>query len=352
MYGDIAIYDVSPQEARGFSKKVAELLGVSYNDYPDLVTKFKDGETDIKIKDSVRGKDVFVFQSYIPPIGERLYELELFLDAAKAGGAANRVTVVMPYCLGQRGERRTRARQPVPVLTIARNLKTNGADKILTVGIHAAAVGSIFNACGLGFEYLEDEYLVANYIIQRKLHDSTIATPDVGAAKRARKIKEIVIQNSPPEFTVHIAIADKYRPQPDKAEITEAVGNVKDRPVFIVDDIASTLNSIASAVEAYKNKGAREAYIIITHPVLVEGHEKALKKLCDDGFVKEIVFGNTKPVSGLAAENRKIKYLPFEPFVAEAIRRINKDVSISGLHKYSQIISVYQNARQSKITLD
>ena len=184
-YGDLIIFDVSPKEHQGFSKKVCEILGVKLGDCE--VKKFKDGESDIEINDSVRGKNVFVFQSYVPPIGERKYELELFMDAAGVGGCANRINVVMPYLFGQRGERQTRARQPVPAGVVAKDLMGQ-ASSVLTIDVHTKGIQTVYNVLGIRFEHLEFSYVATNIIMQRLKEntDVVIGTVDVGGAKRAK----------------------------------------------------------------------------------------------------------------------------------------------------------------------
>ena len=243
-YGPLALFDISPPEARYFAQNVVKILGTNL-EHVD-VKKFADGETDIDIKNSVRGKDVFVFQSYVPPLGERMYELENFLDAVKMGGSASRVNVVLPYLFGSRGERRTRPRQSVPTIVAAKDLYSHGAQKVVTVCVHTTAIGSIFNTAGLGFENLEFEHLVANYILNHAAGAIVIASPDVGGAGRARSVRKILMEKVPlhvrENLEVTLAFADKYRPAPGVAEVHEVTGHVEGRSVYIVDDIGDGSN--------------------------------------------------------------------------------------------------------------
>ncbi len=178
-YGPLALFDISPSGAQTFAATVAKILQSNLREC--TVEKFPDGETDIQIPGSVRGRDVFVFQSHVRPQGERLYELMNFVDAVKTGGSARRVTVVMPYLFGQRGERRTRPRQPVPAAVTAKSLYANGADNILAVCVHTTVIGTIYNTTNLRFENFEFEHLVANYVLNHATDSSVvIASPDVG----------------------------------------------------------------------------------------------------------------------------------------------------------------------------
>ncbi len=342
-YGELAIFDVSPPEYTQFSKNVCRILRTFLQDIE--IKKFKDGDTDIILKESVRGKDVYVFLSYISPLGERLYELNNFLDAVKAGGSARRVTVVMPCAFGARGERRTRARQPVPTIVIAKMLKANGADEVLTVGVHTTTIGSIYNAIGLGFENLEFEYICAEYIITHcnKNFNETVVVgaADVGGANRAKKIRNLVAEKT--GIILPVVIADKYRIKANEAEIDNVIGDVQGKDVFLCDDIGDTLGTMVSAARAYKQKGARCIFAILNHAVLGDGYETRLSQLLDDGLVEELVFGNTVPLKDAALAHPKVKIVALEPFVAEAIRRINQDESISGLHKYPQVMKTYEN---------
>ena len=343
-YGELAIFDVSPPGYTEFSNNVCKILRTFLKDLE--VKKFKDGDTDLLIKESVRGKDVYVFQSYVGPIGERLYELENFLDAVKAGGSARRITVVLPFAFGGRGERRTRARQPVPTVVIAKNLHANGADQVLTVGVHTTTIGSIYNAIGLGFENLEFEYVAAEYIVtQVRVHPENvvIAAADVGGANRSKKIRNIIAENT--GYILPVVIADKYRIKANEAEIDNIIGDVQGKTVFLCDDIGDTLGTVVSAARAYKQKGARSITVILNHAVLGQGYEQKLKQLVDENLVEDLIFGNTVPLKEEALQNPKIKIIPIEPFIAEAIRRINQNESVSGLHKYAQIMRTYENYR-------
>jgi len=340
-YRPIAIVDVSPD--KGFSSKIAKLVGVE--PHSTEVAKFKDGETNIKIAQSVRGRDVYIFQSYVPPIGERLYELLNGISATQSGGDASRITTVMPYCFGMRGERATGPRESTQAVVVAKALSAVGANKALVVGLHSEAVQSIFLAAGIKVEPLTFEQLAANYIIntskEHNYQHVVLASPDVGGAKRIRRLRDIVAEQYP-QLHTDIAIGDKQRKQPDKPEIVDIVGDVKGSVVFLYDDIGDTLGTLKGIVHAIKSRHAQSIYLVNIHPVLGQGYEKNLDVLCNERFVKEIVFGNTIPIKEEALECPKLRIIPLEPFVAEAIKRINADRSMSELHNYEEIMKIYE----------
>lgn len=342
-YGKIAIVDVSPDNA--FSQHVAKLVDVP--PHQTLVDKFKDGETNIRIAESVRGRDVYIFQSYTPPIGERLYELLNGISATQSGGDANRVTVVMPYCFGMRGERPTGPRQSTQAVVVARTLYAMGVDKVITVGLHTESVGSIMLAAGergVKVEHLSFEPLAANYIIntakEHNLKNIVIASPDAGGTRRIREVRRIVDKYS--DLKVDLAIGDKQRRQHDQSEVLQIIGDVKGKSVFLYDDIGDTLGTLCAAVQAIKSYGASEVFIINVHPVFGKGYERNLDALCEDRRVKEIVFGNTIPLKEEALLCPKLRIVPIEPFIAEAIKRINQDQSMSELHHYKEIMKIFE----------
>lgn len=342
VYGPIAIVDVSPENARPFSKNIATLLGVK--PHPLDCSKFGDGETNILIGESIRGKDVYIFQSYQPEIGERLYELQMAISAAKSGGGARRITAVLPYCFGMRGERQTKPRQSVPLEVVIKSLSRMGFSSALSVGLHEDAITTMFGLLDIKLEHLAFEPLAAAYMIDVAEREGypkiDIASPDIGGIKRARRARDIFTLYS--RVKVRLIGGDKYRTGPDKAQIETFTGPVRGVPVFFYDDIGASLGTIADAVKLAQNKGAKEAYIILIHPVLAEGYQPKLEQLCKNPFVREIVFGNTIPMKGLALTDPKIKTIPLEPFMAAAIRNMNRDESMSNLHDPAHIREIYR----------
>lgn len=354
VYGNIAIVDSSPLEARAFSHKVSLLLALSEHD--GKVSKFADGETKIVIDRSVRGDDAYLFQSYLPPIGERLYELQNMTSACRTGGQAARVTAVLPYCFGQRGERPTRARESIPAAVVARTLYSVGIDKVLTAGLHTDAIQTIFDVVGdrgIKVEHLEFQPLAANYALrvarQNRYRHLVFGSPDSGGTKRARNLRKVVMsKKGRMRLESSIAMADKYRTDDDKAEVEELAGDVKGRPVILYDDIGDTLGTIKGAVELYARHGAGPIHVVLIHPVLGSGFEKNLDAIVAHSSVAEVVFGNTLPLKAKARALDKVKIIPLEPFFAQAIKRLNLDESLSEMHDYDKVMKIYQGYNGDK----
>jgi len=343
-HGPIAIVDIS--DDKKFSTNVAKMLGIL--PHKTTVSKFADGETKIKIEQSVRGRDVYVFVTYQPPIGEHFYELLNTAIACQSGGKAARLNVVMNYCYGMRGERVTGPRESAQAVVVARALYAMGVDQVLTIGLHNEAVPSIFQATGerggipvehLSFEPLAGNY-TANKISTNKIVKATMGSPDVGGTKRTESVRTIVEKTY--NIPIELAIAYKARTADDKTEVLKVIGDVKDRTVFLYDDVGGTLGTIRSATNAFKENGAKEIYIIEIHPVLSKGYEKDLEIVCNDDAVKEIVFGNTMPLKGMSITHPKVHTIPLEPLISEAIQRMNLDHSMSELHNPQEIKKIYE----------
>lgn len=350
-HGGIGILDIAPDKARAFSLNVARYLDAGSKGpsvaIPVTVKKFDDGETDIHIEDSLRGRDVYLFQSYMKPLGERKYEFENAVSAARSGGGAERIIGVWPYCFGMRGERQTRARQSVPIEVWARSAYAMGVEQIITIGLHTDVIKTIFRSVGdrggIRIEDLPFEPLAANYIIttakDKGLDDIVIASPDAGGTKRAEGVLNLVYANS--LLAPELAIGHKYRGPNGKTEARRVIGDVKGRSVFVYDDVLGTLGTIKGAVSMIEEHGAREIYLIFIHPVFAGGSERNLEALAGNPKVKEIVVGNTIPLPDFALKCPKVRQIPLEPFVAEAIHRINGNDSMSKLHEYDKIVSLY-----------
>lgn len=328
MNTNIAILDLS--QDREFSNNVAKLLNTE--PFSIDMKKLKDGETSLTIRENVKGKDVYIFQNYTPPIGERLYEL---LSAVNAAHEAKSITAVMPYCFGMRGEKQTEPQRAISAAVVAHSLKAMGVSNVITIGLHSAAVERIFAEAGITIAHLTFNNLAASFVInaasQENNHTIVIASPDAGGAQRVRETKDIIANSS--GLAASLAIGEKRRPEADKTEILGITGEVKGKTVFLYDDIGDTLGTIHGAVQAIKKRDAKETYLLMIHPVLGQGFEPRLQDLCDDPFVKEIVFGNTIPLKSIAKTYRKIRTIPLEPLFAEAIRKASTLISSRSAHE-------------------
>jgi len=357
---ELAVYDLSPlpegveptkNPNTKFSRNVCAILDINPSEVD--INKFKDGETDPKIEKSVRDKKIFVFQSYIKPHGERKYELELFLDAVTFGGSnKNGVVVVFPYAFGSRGERRARSRQAVPTLVFARSLGAFKAETLLTGGIHAENIGTVYNGQDVYFEHLEFEIVAANYILRNYHENGSVAvvSPDAGGLKRVRRIEKIITSGRVRELEgVNLEVvtgsADKVREKADEIESSHLLDSVEGYDVVIVDDIGDTLGSLYDAAKNCRANGAKSVRALLYHATLGEGYEEKMRKIFDEKLVDEIVFGNTVPIKRFAKDHQKVRILPFEPLFAEAVKRIHENKSMSELFTYEGIMEVYDRAR-------
>ncbi|MBW2977876.1 ribose-phosphate diphosphokinase [Candidatus Woesearchaeota archaeon] len=340
-----------------FSRNICKILGIKPSEVD--IKKFKDGETDPEIKESVRNKKIFVFQSYIDPLGERKYELELFLDGVIWGGShKNGPVVVFPYAFGARGERRTEPRKAAPTLVWARSLGVFGAETLLTGAIHAESVEMVYNACGVYFEDLEFRAVAANYILRNYQDKERVAvlSPDEGGAKRVRKIENFLNYDGEgkvrdieglEDLTLNIksGSADKIRKKDDEVESADLSISVDGYDVIIIDDIGDTLGTLETAATNCRNGGAKSVRAFLFHPSLGKGYEEKMKEMFDKGIVDEIILGNTVPIKDYARNHPQVKVLPLEPLYAEAITRIHHNLSISELHTYEGVMEIYDKAR-------
>ncbi|MBU2497200.1 MAG: ribose-phosphate diphosphokinase [Nanoarchaeota archaeon] len=344
LHGPLRILDIFDYDDGVLSEDVCKILKEIKGELN--IEKFADGDREALIKDSSRGRDIYVFQSYVEPIGERLYELALFLDASKKGGHVQRANVVMPFLFGSRGERRVRARQSVQALVVAKIIKFLGGDLVLTTGMHAPALGTIYNAVGLDgldFENLDLEYVAAKFIINEyNGKEIAIVSPDVGGAKRVKKLASIVRDNS--DIKIKMVIGDKEREQANVVKNLELIGSTKDLDTIILDDIADTLGTAKATAKACKEQGANNVIALLYHPVLGEGYENVLEQTLDKHFVDEFLFFDTIPLKDYAKNEKRVKLISCAPFIAEAIKRINVNRTVSGLHEYKQIKEAYRKA--------
>jgi ribose-phosphate pyrophosphokinase len=351
---DLSIYDLSPRDKKyntRFSRNVCEIIDVMPKKI--RVEKFRDGDTDIVINDSVRDQEIFVFQNYIEPIGERKYELELFLDAVTFGGNnRGHITVVLPYAFGSRGERRTRSRQASQSLVFAKSLKTFKVDTLLTGAIHAESVGIAYNAQDIFFEHLEFETVAANYIMREYCDAGRVAitSPDVGGLKRVRKLDKIINDPKVREMegcnleTITIS-ADKVREKANEIKSSNILDSVEGYDVIIVDDIGDTLGTLINAAKNCKVQGAKSVKALLYHPVLGKGYGSKLDYAFEEGILDELVLGNTIPLKEYAFRHEKVKIIPFEPLFAQAIKSISGNRSMSPLYDYNDTMKHYARSR-------
>jgi len=284
------------------------------------VSRFADNEIKVKIKESVRGKDVFIVQPTCSPCNENIMELLIIVDALRRA-SAGRITAVIPYYGYARQERKTKPREPITAKLVANLLVSAGINRVLTMDLHADQIQGFFD---IPVDQLEAVPILSDYIKQKDIENIVVVSPDVGGTARAREFSGYL---SKP-----IAIIDKYRPSSDDVEIMHIVGNVKNKNVILIDDIIDTAGSIIKGSQALKRAGAKEIYICATHPVFGGPAKGRMELSFREGLFKEIIVTNTIPVPNRNALNG-ITVLSVAKIFAEAIDRIHSNKSVSTLFR-------------------
>ncbi|HLY73427.1 MAG TPA: ribose-phosphate pyrophosphokinase [Planctomycetota bacterium] len=296
---------------RALAKKVCDYLGLPLGKIE--ISRFPDGEIDMKILEDVRGADVYVIQPTCPPVNENLMELLIMVDCLRRA-SAERITAVIPYFGYARQDRKAEGRVPISAKLVANVITAAGVSRALAVDLHAAQLQGFFD---IPMDHLYAAPVLVDYFRRLDLKDLTIVSPDVGGIKMARAYAK--------RLNADLAIVDKRRSGPTEIEAMHVIGEVKDRNVILVDDMISTATSITEAAKVCRKKGAKEIYICGTHAVLAG---KAVEKL-QKAPVKEVVVTDTIPLDGKEFSNLRV--LSIANLLGEAIRRIHHSESVSSL---------------------
>lgn len=281
------------------------------------VGKFSDGEISITLPNTVRGKDVFIVQSTSNPVNDNLMELLIMIDACRRA-SAGRITAVMPYFGYARQDRKARPRDPITAKLVADILTSAGADRVLTMDLHAAQIQGFFD---IPVDHLYGAPLLARYFKKRMDENWVIVSPDVGSVGRARNFASRV--NAP------IAIVDKRRPKANAIEIMNVIGDVAGKTCLMVDDMIDTAGTICQGAEALVKNGAKEVYACCTHGVL---SGPALERLTASP-IKEILVLDTINIPEEIRNNPKIKIISTAKLIASAITQIYSDNSLSQIYE-------------------
>ncbi|SFD01355.1 ribose-phosphate pyrophosphokinase [Bacillus sp. OV322] len=294
------------------AQEIAKAIGVELGKCS--VTHFSDGEVQINIEESIRGCDVFVIQSTSQPVNEHLMELLIMIDALKRASAKT-INIVMPYYGYARQDRKARAREPITAKLVANLLETAGADRVITLDLHAPQIQGFFDIL---IDHLMGVPILADYFREKNLQDIVIVSPDHGGVTRARKMAD--------RLKAPIAIIDKRRPRPNVAEVMNIVGNIEGKTAILIDDIIDTAGTITLAANALMENGATEVYACCTHPVL---SGPAIERI-QNSTIKELVVTNT---ISLPEEKKidKIVELSVATLIGEAIIRVHEEQSVSTL---------------------
>ena len=312
---DIKIFsgNSNPELAKAICAKLGLPLGSSET------KTFSDGESSVSIYETVRGSDVFVIQSTCMPVNDNLMDLLIMIDALKRA-SAGRITAVMPYFGYARQDRKAKARDPISAKLVANLITRAGADRVLTMDLHANQIQGFFD---IPVDNLLGAPLFVDYFHEKfaDVHDETIiVSPDVGSVARVRAFAQ--------KMDMPMAIVDKRRQKANSSEVMNIIGDVRDKHVILLDDMVDTGGSLCHAAEALVTiGGARDVVAAASHGVL---SGPAIQRI-EDSCIKELFFLNTIPASEDALKCSKIKYVNVADVFAEAISRIFNETSVSPL---------------------
>lgn len=298
------------------AKEIADYLGLELG--KAFVGKFNNGEIQIMIDESVRGKDVFIIQPTCQPANDTIMELLIMADAFKRASAKH-ITAVVPYYGYARQDRKTRGREPITSKLVADLMTVAGITRVVTMDLHAGQIQGFFD---IPVDHLGSASIIAKYLNQKKseidLGDIVVVSPDLGGVTRARDLADRI--NAP------IAIIEKRRPRPGVAEVMNIIGDIKGKTCILIDDIVDTAGSLCGGAKALKDLGASRVYAACAHAVLTD---PAVQRI-QDSVISELIITNTIP---LPDEKKidKIKVLSVAPLLGEAIMRIFHEVSVSKL---------------------
>lgn len=297
---------------RSLANEISEQLGKPLGD--SVVKKFSDGEIAVNINESVRGKDVYIIQSTSDPVNDNLMELCIMMDAMKRA-SAGRINAVIPYYGYGRQDRTAKARDPITARLVADILTVSGADRVITMDLHAAQIQGFFN---IPTDHLKGTPILVDYFREHNSPDLVIVSPDHGSVKRARDMAQ--------PLGAPIAIIDKRRPRPNVSEIMNIIGDIEGKDCILIDDMVDTAGTICNAANALKERGAKSVRACATHGVL---SGPAIERI-QASAIEEMVFLNTIEVPEEKMID-KFTVISVAPIFAETIRRVYTNEPVSPL---------------------
>lgn len=305
---------IAGNSSKELAQKIADYIGVSVLDCE--VGTFSDGEICVNMNETVRGCDVFVVQSTNSPVNDNLMELLILIDALKRA-SAGRITAVIPYYGYARQDRKAKARDPITAKLVANLITAAGADRVLTMDLHAAQIQGYFD---IPLDHLLGGTILANYFNEKKIEDLVVVSPDLGSVTRSRKFANTLNGEVP------IAIIDKRRPKANVCEVMNLIGDVKGKNVILLDDMIDTAGTIVNAANALKEFGAKDVYACCTHGVL---SGPAIERIANSEISELIVLDTIQ----LPEEKKidKIQVKSVAPLFADAIKMIFSNESVSKL---------------------
>ncbi len=294
------------------AQEICDYIGVPLG--KAVCGRFNNGEIQVMVNESVRGKDVFIIQPTGAPVNDNLMELLIMVDAMKRASARH-ITVIVPYYGYARQDRKTRGREPISAKLVADLMSTVGVTRVVTMDLHAGQIQGFFD---VPVDHLMSTSILAKYIKSMKLENLTIVSPDLGGVTRARELAD--------RLGAPIAIIEKRRPEPGVAKVMNIIGTVKDRSCVLVDDIVDTAGSLCEGAKALDKAGAMGVYAAVCHPVLTDPATERVKNSC----LKQLIVTNSLPIEDYKKQT-KLKVLSVAPLLGEAIMRIFHDASVSSL---------------------
>jgi ribose-phosphate pyrophosphokinase len=301
--------NANPALAREICQKMNNQLGNA------LVGRFSDGEINVQIVDNVRGMDVFVVQPTSSPVNRHLMELLIMIDALKRASAA-RITAVLPYYGYSRQDRKVQPRVPITSKLVADLITTAGANRVLTVDLHAGQIQGFFN---IPVDNLFAAPVLLEYLRSKKFSNLTVVSPDAGGVERARAFAK--------RLNAALAIIDKRRDKPNVAQVMNIIGDVKGHDCLMLDDMVDTAGTLAEGASALKANNAGKIYAACTHAVL---SGPAIARI-NESAIDEVIATNTIALDSKQQECKKLTVLSVAPLLAEAITRIHEETSLSSL---------------------
>jgi len=295
------------------AKLICDHLGIPLTKV--LVSRFSEGEIRVQIQENIRGRDVFIVQPTCQPSNDSLMELLIMIDAAKRA-SAKRITAVLPYYGYARQDRKDQPRVPITAKLVANLVTAAGADRVLTMDLHASQIQGFFD---IPVDHLYAINVLCDHFVKLKISNLVVVSPDVGGTKMARAYAR--------KLGAELAIVDKRRESPEKTEVMHIMGKVKGKNALLVDDIVATAGSLMEAIEALSKKGVQNVYAAATHGVL---SGKAFQQIKNCKALTELVITDSIPLSK-SWDGSKIKVVSAAPLLAEAIQRIHDEESISCL---------------------
>jgi ribose-phosphate pyrophosphokinase len=298
--------------------EIASGLGV--HPAKTVVDRFPEGEIHVQILENIRGKDVFIVQSTCTPPNDNLMELLILIDAAKRA-SAKRITAVLPFFGYARQDRKDKPRVPITAKLVANLISTAGADRVLAMDLHAGQIQGFFD---IPVDHLYSINVIGEYVRKKHLKDLIVVSPDIGGIRMARAYAKLL--------NCSLAIVDKRRENATETHVMHIIGEVEGKNVLLVDDLISTAGSLMEAVKALKEAGALEIYAAVVHPVLAG---QAVPRI-QNSEIRELIVTNSIPLSR-EKKIQKITQLSVGSLLAEAIRRIYQNESISSLFSQAEV---------------